>query len=94
MCPQRRHFMGEVVNAIGDGGQRWAESILGWSRTTIRKAQQELANSSTQIEDKVHSRCRKPIEITSQRFVMTFAKLPTGTVVRIRHLIQLRCIAD
>ena len=60
--PQRRFFMGEVANAIGDGGQRWAESILGWSRTTIRKAQQELANSPIQIEDKVHSRGRKPIE--------------------------------
>jgi hypothetical protein len=60
--PQRRHFMGEVVNAVGDGGQRWAESILGWSRTTIRKAQQELANHSTQIKDQVHLRGRRPIE--------------------------------
>jgi len=60
--PQRRHFMGDVVNAIGDGGQRWAERIFGWSRTTIRKAQQESANNSTQIEDQVHRRGRKAIE--------------------------------
>ena len=60
--PQRRHFMGKVVNAIGDGGQPWAESILGWSRTTIRKAQRELANNFTPIEDQVHSRGRKDIE--------------------------------
>ncbi len=60
--PQRRHFMGEVVNAIGDGGQRWAERVFGWSRTTIRKAQQESTNNSAQIENQMHRRGRKAIE--------------------------------
>jgi hypothetical protein len=29
--------MAEVVQALGRGGQRLAESILGWNRKTIRK---------------------------------------------------------
>jgi hypothetical protein len=33
----RRCFMAKVVNIIGRGGQRFAESVLGWNRCTIRK---------------------------------------------------------
>jgi len=39
----RRQFMARIVNALGYGGQSWAERELGWARPTIRKGQQELA---------------------------------------------------
>ena len=34
--------MAEVVNLLGRGGQRFAETILGWNRGTIRKGLTEL----------------------------------------------------
>jgi hypothetical protein len=39
----RRQFMARIINALGHGGQWWAEKELGWDRTTIRKGQRELA---------------------------------------------------
>ncbi len=39
----RRQFMARIVNALGYGGQSWAERELGWVRPTIRKGQRELA---------------------------------------------------
>lgn len=33
----RRMFMARTVQALGQGGQRLAESELGWNRGTIRK---------------------------------------------------------
>jgi hypothetical protein len=38
--------MGRVVNLLGRGGQRLAETLLGWNRGTIRKGQRELHNPS------------------------------------------------
>ena len=38
----RRIFMAETVCSIGEGGQRIAETVLGWNRGTIRKGMHEL----------------------------------------------------
>lgn len=38
----RRLFMARVVRALGPGGQRAAERLLGWNRHTIRKGTLEL----------------------------------------------------
>jgi hypothetical protein len=38
----RRRFMAGFVRLLGDGGQRLAESMLGWNRGTIRKGEDEL----------------------------------------------------
>jgi len=42
---ERRRFKAGIVNVLGKGAQRWAEAVFGWSRTTIRKGQRELAVS-------------------------------------------------
>ena len=38
----KRVFMAQVVNTLGRGGQRLAQSQLGWCRDTIRKGMREL----------------------------------------------------
>jgi hypothetical protein len=53
--------MAEAVNALGKGGQRKAEAILGWCRNTIRKGQRELAQNIRCI-DNFQARGRKPAE--------------------------------
>lgn len=53
--------MAKVVNLLGRGGQRLAESILGWDRKTIRKGQKEI-ESGVEISDRFHARGRKRIE--------------------------------
>lgn len=53
--------MAKVVNLLGRGGQRLAESILGWSRKTIRKGQKEIDNG-VEIVDQFHARGRNRIE--------------------------------
>ncbi len=58
--PQRRRFMAEVVNALGQGGQRWAQRVLKWNRATIRKGQWELENHP--VEGQVQRRGRKSAE--------------------------------
>lgn len=40
--------MAQVVNILGRGGQRFAESVLGWNRGTIRKGQQAILSGKTQ----------------------------------------------
>ena len=45
-----REFIASVVQRLGYGGQRFAESVLGWNRGTIRKGLSEL-NSGEQIDD-------------------------------------------
>ncbi len=40
----RRVFMGRIVQALGEGGQRLAERELGWNRGTIRKGIHEVAH--------------------------------------------------
>ena len=39
---QRRLFLARTVESFGPGGQRFAETELGWSRVTIRKGMHEL----------------------------------------------------
>jgi hypothetical protein len=58
---QRRLFMAKTVNAMGPGGQLWAEAHLGWNRQTIRKGMHELRSGMTCI-DAFHCRRRKPAE--------------------------------
>ena len=60
--PPRRVFMARTVRALGEGGQRRAESELGWSRVTIRKGEHELASGITCL-DNYSARGRKPVEV-------------------------------
>jgi hypothetical protein len=53
--------MADVVELLGQGGQRLAESILGWNRVTIRKGQQEIENG-VEFIDCFHDRGRKRAE--------------------------------
>ncbi len=58
---QKRLFMAKTVQAMGRGGQRWAQEHLGWCRETIRKGTHELRSGMTCI-DAFHCRRRKPAE--------------------------------
>src|SRR5918997_6739226 len=58
---QRRLFMARTVEAMGAGGQKWAEAHLGWNRQTIRKGMHELRSGMT-CADAFHCRRRKPAE--------------------------------
>jgi hypothetical protein len=58
---QRRLFLAKVVQAMGRGGQIWAEAHLRWNRQTIRKGMHELRTGMTCI-DAFHCRRRKPAE--------------------------------
>jgi len=53
--------MAVIVNALGTGGQRWAETTLGWNRVTVRKGQHE-AERKANGRDNCHLRGRKPVE--------------------------------
>ena len=57
----RRLFMAKVVKAMGKGGQRQAETELGWYRGTIRKGMLEL-DSGFRCYDNFSARGRKPAE--------------------------------
>jgi hypothetical protein len=57
---QRRQFMARTVEAFALS-QRQARLLLGWSRDTIRKAQQELRSGITCL-DNFSARGRKPAE--------------------------------
>ena len=57
----RRLFMARIVESLGDGGQRQAETELGWDRKTIRKGQRELA-SGQPLPDRFSARGRKGVE--------------------------------
>ncbi len=58
---QKRLFMARTVQAMGRGGQIWAEAHLGWNRETIRKGMHELRTGMTCV-DAFHCRRRKPAE--------------------------------
>lgn len=58
---ERRLFMARIVKALGKGGQRRAESELGWNRQTIRKGSHEL-ESGFRCYDNFANRGRKPAE--------------------------------
>lgn len=53
--------MAQVVNLLGRGGQRFAESVLGWNRGTIRKGFIELESGRTTADRYCHCG-RKRIE--------------------------------
>jgi hypothetical protein len=57
----RRIFMAKVVKELGKGGQRLAETELGWNRTTIRKGTKELESGLTCL-DNFSARGRKKAE--------------------------------
>src|SRR3982751_1656309 len=59
--PKRRLFMAKTVDAMGRGGQIWAEAHLRWNRETIRKGMHELRTGMTCL-DAFHCRRRKPAE--------------------------------
>src|SRR3954467_12662651 len=59
--PKRRLFMARTVQAMGRGGQIWAEAHLRWNRETIRKGMHELRSGLTCV-DAFHSPRRKPAE--------------------------------
>ena len=58
---ERRLFMAQVVKGLGKGGQRRAETELGWHRRTIRKGMREL-ESGFRCYDNFSARGRKPAE--------------------------------
>jgi hypothetical protein len=58
---QKRQFMAKTVQALGRGGQCWAQEHLGWCRDTIRKGTHELRSGMTCV-DAFHCRRRKPAE--------------------------------
>jgi hypothetical protein len=58
---ERRLFMAKVVRLLGPGGQRQAETELGWNRGTIRKGIRELG-SGLRCEDAFRARGRKATE--------------------------------
>jgi hypothetical protein len=57
----RRRYMAQTVSLLGWGGQRFAEKVLGWNRTTIRKGKSEI-ESNKNIIDRFHYRGRKRAE--------------------------------
>jgi hypothetical protein len=65
---QRRLFMARAVDAMGPGGQAWAEAHLGWNRQTIRKGMHELRSGMTRV-DAFHCRRRKPAEMHLPRLL-------------------------
>ena len=65
---QRRAFMAKTVQALGPGGQIWAEAHLGWNRGTIRKAMHELRSGMTCL-DAFSARGRRPVEARLPRLL-------------------------
>lgn len=57
---KRRIFMAKAMKALGKGGQRALEKLLGWNRSTIRKGEKELI--SGEIKDDFSARGRKKVE--------------------------------
>jgi hypothetical protein len=59
--PERRQLYAQVVRALGRGGQRQAQEVLGWSRTTSRKGEHELRTGIV-CQDASNQRGAKPVE--------------------------------
>ena len=57
----RRIFMAKVVKELGKGGQRLAETEIGWNRVTIRKGMRELESGLICV-DNFSARGRKKAE--------------------------------
>lgn len=58
---KKRKFMAETVGALGYGGQRKAEKLLGWCRNTVRKGQHEVETNISCV-DHYQGRGRLPCE--------------------------------
>jgi hypothetical protein len=58
---QKRLFIAKTVQAMGRGGQRWAQVHLGCCRETIRKGTHQLRSGMT-CADAFHCPPRKPAE--------------------------------
>src|ERR1700712_845812 len=74
---QKRVFMAKTVQAMGRGGQRWAQEHLGWCRETIRKGTHELRSGMTCI-DAFHCRRRKPAEEHLPRLLEDIRSIADG----------------
>ena len=74
---QRRAFMAWTVQAMGRGGQVWAEANLGWNRGTIRKAMHELRTGMTCV-DAFTMRRRKPAEEHSPHLLDDIRSIADG----------------
>ncbi len=74
---QRRRFMAQTVQALGRGGQVWAEAHLGWNRGTIRKAMHELRTGMTCV-DAFSMRRRKPAEEHLPRLLDDIREIADG----------------
>jgi hypothetical protein len=74
---QRRRFMAQTVQAMGRGGQVWAEVHLGWNRGTIRKAMHELRSGMTCV-DAFSMRRRKPAEEHLPRLLDDLREIADG----------------
>jgi hypothetical protein len=74
---QRRRFMAQTVQAMGRGGQGWAEAHLGWNRGTIRKAMHELRSGMTCV-DAFSLRRRKPAEEHLPRLLDDIREIADG----------------
>lgn len=57
----RRHFMAKIVETVFAGKPSHAENELGWNRTTLRKALDELKGEFCYV-DRYHERGRKRSE--------------------------------
>ena len=73
----KRLFMAKAVQAMGRGGQRWAEVHLGWCRDTIRKGTHELRSGMTCV-DAFHCRRRKPAEEHLPRLLEDIRSIADG----------------
>src|SRR3954452_8389309 len=73
----KRLFMARTVQAMGRGGQRWAEVHLGWCRDTIRKGGHELRTGMTCV-DAFHCRRRKPAEEHLPRLLEDIRSIADG----------------
>jgi DDE family transposase len=58
---ERRHFMAKIVETVFGGKPSHAERDLGWNRTTLRKALNELHGEFCYL-DRYHERGRKKSE--------------------------------
>jgi hypothetical protein len=74
---QKRLFMAKTVQAMGRGGQRWAEVHLGWCRDTIRKGTHEFRSGMTCV-DAFSSRRRKPAEEHLPRLLEDIRSIADG----------------
>ncbi len=73
----KRLFMARTVQAMGRGGQRWAEVHLGWCRDTIRKGAHELRSGMICV-DAFHCRRRKPAEEHLPRLLEDIRSIADG----------------